>query len=417
MATKGYDLDDAPVSGAREKAPRVEELVDLMELGDRYVTVRIASPLFAYGVHWVKTKRKDGSLTSFPVACSAFDSDTGQRDSTKKCPWCEHMSEHPEPKDMNARKGFIGVSFAVDYYVNVISRALQKKITEPETPTKEEQKTGFKSKDSDTPTIFRVLRLTAGVIRAIKGLKDLNVREVDGESQAYAVSHPKYGADISLKYDKDAAGAAKYPVQMGAPSIIKKSEKAFLPWDISNLVTTPSLEVQKSEYAAWAERMGFKKKGKKKEDIEEDDEDTGLDDDEDEDDPKTKKKTPVKAKSKYDEDDEDEDDVPPAKSKKKVVEEDDEDDEEEEKPVTKKKPAAKKRVVEEEDEDDDEDDEPVVKKKPAAKASKKKVVEEDDDEDDSPFKDDEDEDEPKPKAKKPAKKKPDDDEDDDDVYG
>ena len=410
MATKGYDLDDAPVSGAREKAPRVEELVDLMELGDRYVTVRIASPLFAYGIHWVKTKRKDGSLTSFPVACSAFDSDTGQRDSTKSCPWCDHMSEHPEPKDMNARKGFIGVSFAVDYYVNVISRALQKKITEPETPTKEEQKTGFKSKESDTPTIFRVLRLTAGVIRAIKGLKDLNVREVDGESQAYAVSHPKYGADISLKYDKDAAGAAKYPVQMGAPSIIKKSEKAFLPWDISNLVTTPSLEVQKSEYAAWAERMGFKKKGKKKEDIEEDDEDTGLDDDDDEDEPKPKKKTPVKAKSKYEDEDEDEDDAPPAKSKKKVVEEEDE-----EEPVVKKKPAAKKKVVEEEEEDDDE--EPVVKKKPEAKANKKKAVVEDDDEDDSPFKDDEDEDEPKPKAKKPAKKKPADDEDDDDVYG
>ncbi len=416
MATKGYDLDDAPVSGAREKAPRVEELVDLMELGDRYVTVRIASPLFAYGIHWVKTKRKDGSLTSFPIACSAFDSDTGQRDSTKKCPWCDHMSEHPEPKDMNARKGFIGVSFAVDYYVNVISRALQKKITEPETPTKEEQKTGFKSKESDTPTIFRVLRLTAGVIRAIKGLKDLNVREVDGESQAYAVSHPKYGADISLKYDKDAAGAAKYPVQMGAPSIIKKSEKAFLPWDISNLVTTPSLEVQKSEYAAWAERMGFKKKGKKKEDIEEDDEDTGLDadDDDDEDEPKPKKKTPVKAKSKYDDEDEDEDDAPPAKSKKKVVEEDDEDDDED-KPVVKKKPAAKKKVVEEEEEDDAE--EPVVKKKPEAMANKKKAVVEDDDEDDSPFKDDEDEDEPKPKAKKPAKKKPADDEDDDDVYG
>ena len=381
MATKGYDLDDAPVSGAREKAPRVEELVDLMELGDRYVTVRIASPLFAYGIHWVKTKRKDGSLTSFPVACSAFDSDTGQRDSTKKCPWCDHMSEHPEPKDMNARKGFIGVSFAVDYYVNVISRALQKKITEPETPTKEEQKTGFKSKESDTPTIFRVLRLTAGVIRAIKGLKDLNVREVDGESQAYAVSHPKYGADISLKYDKDAAGAAKYPVQMGAPSIIKKSEKAFLPWDISNLVTTPSLEVQKSEYAAWAERMGFKKNGKKKEDIEEDDEDTGLDDDDDEDEPKPKKKTPVKAKSKYDDEDE-------PKPKKKT-------------PVK-----AKSKY---DDEDEDEDDAPPAK-------SKKKVVE-DDDEDDSPFKDDEDEDEPKPKAKKPAKKKPADDEDDDDVYG
>lgn len=414
MATKGYDLDDAPVSGAREKAPRVEELVDLMELGDRYATVRIASPLFAYGIHWVKTKRKDGSLTSFPIACSAFDSDTGQRDSTKKCPWCDHMSEHPEPKDMNARKGFIGVSFAVDYYVNVISRALQKKITEPETPTKEEQKTGFKSKESDTPTIFRVLRLTAGVIRAIKGLKDLNVREVDGESQAYAVSHPKYGADISLKYDKDAAGAAKYPVQMGAPSIIKKSEKAFLPWDISNLVTTPSLEVQKSEYAAWAERMGFKKKGKKKEDIEEDDEDVGLDDEDDEDEPKPKKKTAVKTKSKYDDEDEDEDDAPPAKSKKKVVEEDDEDDDED-KPVAKKKPAAKKKVVEEEEEDDDE--EPVVKKKPEAKANKKKAVVEDDDEDDSPFKDDEDEDEPKPKAKKPAKKKPADDEDDDDVYG
>jgi hypothetical protein len=426
MATKGYSLDDAPVGGGREKAPRVDELVDLVELNAKFTTVRIVGDLYAYGIHWVKTKRRDGSLTQFPVGCSAFDPDTGQRDSTKECPWCSHMAEHPEPKDANARKGHIGVSFAVDYYTNVIMRSLQKKITTPEEPSRTEAKSGFKDKESDTPTIFRVLRLTAGTIRTIRGLRDLNVHEgEDGESNAYPVSHPKYGADIALKYDDDAAGAAKYPVQLGQQSPLKKSEKGFLQWDISNLISVPDLKTQESEYAAWAERMGFGKKKKKPVQADDEDDDTGsgLDDDEDE---APKAKTKKKPTRNYDEDDEEE--LPKAKSKKKPVVDEEEDDEELPKAKSKKKP-----VVEDDDEeevpkptkkkvpafDDEEDDE---EEKPKAKVKKKPVVDEDDDEEEKPkakakkkpvIEDDDDEEVPPPKSK--AKKKPVVDEDDDDI--
>lgn len=426
MATKGYDLDDVPVGGGREKAPRVEEIVDLLELTPSFQQIRIVGAMFPYGVHWVATKRRDGSSTKFPVACSAFDSETGQRDSTKECPWCKHMEQHPEPRDAKERKGFVGVSFGVDYYVNVILRKLQKKIRTPEEPTAKEAKLGFKLKDSDTPTIYKVIRLTGGIIRTIKGLKELNVHEVDGESQAFPVSHPKYGADISIRFDADAAGAAKYPVQLGQACPVKRAEKEFLQWDISSLVPVPDIATQKSEYASWAERMGFKvkaanKKSSKVEEEEDDDdsEGSGLDDDDD-DVPSAKKKTKKPVRRQHDDDD-DGDDEEPAPKKSSKSRKSDDDDDDDDVPSSKTKAKSRRNY----DEDDDEQDDGVVSKSAKSRAASKKSVDEDEDEDDdddippprskkkgpNPF-----EEEPtSKKARKPSRRQADDEDDDDDL--
>ena len=392
MATKrGHDFDDVPVSGS-EKPPQVKELVSLLEFSDKFTTLRLVGKLFAYGTHWVNVKKRDGSRTSFPTACLAFDPETGQRDSTKQCPWCDHEREHPQPKDQADRNKFFGSSFSTDYYVNAISRTLQKRIgTTLDTPTKLEAKTGFKQKDSDTQTPFVVLRLTPSLVRSIKGLKELNVHEDENcDSTAYAITHPKFGCDVSIKYDKDAAGAAKYPVQIGSAAPLKAVEKKFLQWDLSDLVQSRSYEEELVEYKRWAEKLGFGSKKKSSKDIDEEDEDTGLDDEEDEDDKpvkKTNKPAPKKtAKPKYEEEDEED-----------LDEEDDEDE-----PVKKPaKKATKKPSPFEDDEEDDEDEEPAPKKKPVKKAAKK--VEDEDDEEDKPTK--------KP-VKKPAKKVADEDEED-----
>ena len=160
MATKrGHDFDDVPVSNT-EKLPQVKELVSLLEFSDKFTSLRLVGQLFAYGTHWVNVKKRDGSRTSFPTACLAFDPETGQRDSTKKCPWCDHEREHPMPKEQADRNKFFGSSFSTDYYINAISRTLQKRIGDTvDTPTKAETKAGFKQKDSDTQTPFVVLRL------------------------------------------------------------------------------------------------------------------------------------------------------------------------------------------------------------------------------------------------------------------
>lgn len=400
MATKrGHDFDDVPVSGS-EKPPQVKELVSLLEFSDKFTTLRLVGKLFAYGTHWVNVKKRDGSRTSFPTACLAFDPETGQRDSTKKCPWCDHEREHPQPKDQADRNKFFGSSFSTDYYVNAISRTLQKRIgTTLDTPTKIEAKTGFKQKDSDTQTPFVVLRLTPSLVRSIKGLKELNVHEDEnGDSTAYAITHPKFGCDVSIKYDKDAAGAAKYPVQIGSAAPLKAVEKKFLQWDLSDLVQSRSYEEELVEYKRWAEKLGFGSKKKSSKDIDEEDEDTGLDDEDEEDEKPVKKITkPVAkkpAKPKYEEEDEDEDEDP------------DEDEDEDEEPVKKpaKKAAKKPSPFEEDEEDDaDEDEDPAPKKKPLKKAAKKVEDEDEEDEEEKPAK--------RP-VKKPAKKVADEDEED-----
>lgn len=413
MATKrGHDFDDVPVSGS-EKQPQVKELVSLLEFSDKFTSLRLVGKLFAYGTHWVNVKKRDGSRTSFPTACLAFDPETGQRDSTRKCPWCDHEREHPQPKEQADRKNFYGSSFSTDYYVNAISRSLQKRIgTTLDTPTKVEAKTGFKQKDSDTQTPFVVLRLTASLVRSIKGLKELNVHEDEnGDSTAYAITHPKFGRDVSIKYDKDAAGAAKYPIQIGGEAPLKAIEKKFLQWDLSDLVQSRSYEDELVEYKRWAEKLGFGVKKKSSKDIDEEDEDTGLDDDEEDEKPVKKATKPAAkktAKPKYEEEDEedlDEEDEeeqvkkPAKKAAKKPSPFEEEEDEEEEEPAPKK--SVKKPVKKVVDDEDEEEEEEKPAKKPVKKPAKKVVEEEEDSEEDE----DEDEDPPPKKAvKKPVKK-------------
>lgn len=414
MTTKrGHDFDDVPVS-SNEKLPQVKELVSLMEFTDKFTTLRLVGKLYAYGTHWVNTKRRDGSRTSFPTSCLAFDQETGQRDSTKECPWCEHERKHPQPKDAAERSKYFGSSFATDYYINAMSRPLQKRIgTTVDAPTKAEAKSGFKIKDSDTQTPFVVVRLTPSLVRSIKGLKELNVHEDEnGDSTAYAITHPKFGRDIAIKYDKDAAGAAKYPTQLGGDAPLKAVEKKFLQWDLTDLVPSRSYTDELTEYTRWAEKFGFSSKKKSAKDIDDEESDSGLDED-DEDVPAKKVSTkkpvakPTAKKPKYEEEDdeseEDEEEKPVKKSSSKKPapwsedeesdpEEDDEEEEEEKpkrktaaKPVS-KKPAVRKPAKEEEEDEDDESDEDEeeepVKKAPTKKpVSKKPKYEEEDDED------------------------------------
>ena len=410
MANRGYDLDDTPTP-ASQKSPRVEQLVDVAEITNRYQTYRLVGKVFAYGIHWVTTKKRDGSKASFPTPCLAFDSETGLRDSTKPCPWCAHEGKE--------------IRFTVDYYTNAISRKrMLSAPAEPDTPTKQEQASGFKSKDSDTFTIYEVLRMAQAVVRSIKGLRDLNVHEdANGDSQGFPVSHPKYGCHISIKKDPDAPPASRYSVQKLDHKPLTKREKSFLQWDLSNLIRPPSLEEATREYKSWAERMGLQKKSR--DDDEDDDDDTPrkkrrVTEDDDEDEPPVRKKrravdddddddTPAPRKKRQVVD-EDEDDEPAPKKKRRVVDEDDDeeppaprkkrppvddDEEEEEAPRKKRRPPV----------DEDDDDEPLPKKK-------RRVVDEDDDEEEAPaprkkkspppFDVDEDEDdEPKPKKKRP----------------
>ena len=455
----GMDMDDVVVQGKGD-VRKPEDMVDVYALPDKkYVKLRPFGSVHPYQGHWIETKKKDGGKGTYYYPCAAFDIESGQADSTKHCPFCSDES------------GLVRTS--TDYFFNAIHRREQQNKPVKIRATAGETESGFKEKSSESWTPVKAVRVTGATLRKIQALKQLNtVENADGDSVNYGVSHPKYGADISIKKDKDLPPATMYDVQFGAQTALTKEERAYLIWDLNALMVTPTEKDAESEYMKWATRMGLKKagpaKGKKSvdadddgDDEDEDDEDTpkakvkakvtpkakkpaaadeddDFDEDEEEDTPKAKgkaKPAPAKSKKVVDEDDDldddedDEDDEPapkakgkakpaPAKGKKPAADEDDDfddEDDEEDEPAPKKKaaPAKGKKVVDEDEEDDedDEDDEPVAKKKPAP-AKGKKVVDEDDEDD---FDDEDDEPAPKKKAA-PSKGKKVVDEDDEDDF-
>jgi hypothetical protein len=344
---KGYDIDDIP-TGNREQKIRPADVVEMYPLGPQYANLRFVGEVYPYGGHWVKVKKRDGSLGSFYAPCASFDPDTGRRDSSKKCAWCNN--DHGDQ-----------IRFSVDYYSNVIVRKLQK--TKPEDapePTKAEVKAGSLLKGTETWSPVRVLRMPTSILRGLKEQKELNVHEdAEGNSSAFGVSHAKYGANVMIKKDDKAATAAQtYVIQRGDHAPLKKEERAYMLWDLSNLQALPTSEETEAEYTSWASRnvkgaAGSERKKaegnafddedetppprKKRPAVEDDDEDTPL--------PKKKKTYEVAI-------DEDEDDEPPKKKKKPSVEDD---DDEEAPPPKRKKPPV----------DEDDEDEPPRKKKPA----------------------------------------------------
>ncbi len=393
MAAKAQNFDDVDIP-SKNDTPRVSDLVEMYKWPDgKYGTVRFLGALYAYGGHWVKTKKKDGTKGSFYAVCSAWDPETGKFDSTKNCEWCNHTDS-----DLLGERT---ISRSVEYYSNVIDRKAQRnKPEDAQAPSKSEVKTGFITKDSETWTPVKVARCTPSVVKLIQGLRDLNVHEdANGDAKGFPVSHPKYGMDVSVKFDSKAASPSQaYSVQRGDATPLKSTEKIYLTWDLSDLVPYPSSEEVQEAYESWLKRNGGVSSKKKV-----------VDEDDDEDDV-PKKSSKKKVVEDDDFDDEDEDDEPPKKKKpvKKVADEDDDEDD-----VPKKKKPTK-RVVDEDDDDEDE---------PPKKSSKKKVVDDfdDDDEDEPPKKsskkkvvddfDDDDEDEP-PKKKKLTKKVVEEDDDD-----
>ena len=379
------------------KEPRADDLVDVLKLpNDDWLTTRAVGPVVAVGGHWVSVEppKKDKQTKAFWVACLAFDPKTEERDSTKKCPWCEDTS------------GW--VRSAMDYWQNFIVRSLEEdKPSKLKEITKKEAKTGFKEKSSKSWTPCRALRITPGFMRDLKKQASLNrhTNKKTGEKKAFPLSHEKYGVDLEIMYAPQEAPAKKYSLHKGEKRTpLNEEQQEYLLQDIEKLsknlqiiakaedagvdpadALKAELKKQQKEYADWAKRQAKKWKDEFGGESSSDDED-----DEDEEKPKGKgkkgKKSAPKGKSRDEEDDEDEDS-------------DEDDDDNEFKSDKKKSKKAKSR----DDDEDDEDDE-------------------DEDEDDEDFDEDEDDDEPpkkskkksKVKSKKSKKSRDDDDEDDDD---
>ncbi len=358
-------VEDTKDTGGNK--PRVGDLVEVFKHPDKkWSKHRLTGPCVCIGMHWIKTKRKDGSEAKFGAVCLRFDGETESFDSTKECPWC----------DANDKR----ISFRPEYYQNSIVRALQesKPAKIPELTEKEEE-TRFKEKESDSWTPVRVVRLTPSGTRKLKRLASENRHKSKktGEMKAWPLSHDFWGTDVKMYYDKDdktPANMYDYKINEETTSPLTDEEKEYLLWDIEGLNSQikAALKDCRSDYERWAEKMG-----------------KSSDEDEEDDKPKKKKKSSdddeeedSSHSSKSSDDEDDEDDKP--KKKKKSSDDDDDDFEEE-------KPKKKKRDEEEEEDDEEEDEKP---------KKKKKKEEDEEDEDGLDFDDEDDDDKPKKKKKK-----------------
>lgn len=377
------------------KNPRPEDIVDILKLpNDEWLTARAVGPVVAVGGHWVNLEppKKDKMPKAFPVPCLAFDPNTEERDSTKKCPWCADTS------------GW--VRNALDYWQNFIVRSLEEDMpSKPKEHTKKEKKTGFKEKSSKSWTPCRALRIAPGFMRDFKKQASLNrhLSKKTGEKKAFPLSHDKFGVDVELMYAPQEQAAKKYSVSKGDKrSPLTEEQQEYLLQPIESLskviqltaqaeeagvdaadLLKAELKKQEKEYADWLKRMKKKYKGEFGSDGESDDEESEDDDDEDDDKPKGKgkkgKKSSAKAKSRDDDDededsDEDDDDFAVKKGKSKKSKSRDEDDEDEDE--------------DSDDDDEDEDDEPPKSKKKSKGKKSKKSRDEDEDDDDEDEDDD-----------------------------
>ena len=419
--TRGTDMD-AVVVRSREERKKPTDIFTLLEYPSKngkpvWVTIRLFGPVFSEGTYWVRAKR-DNPKSSFPAPCLSYDYNTHQRTSDKEDPWGDELQRE---RDAGMDQPYI--RYQPYLYMNAIARKEQSREPARNRLTAEEKETGFKDKDSDSWTPVVVVRFTPSLFKKVQDLKDDNIVKLKSGTKAFNVNHERFGRDIMIRYDPNAAASDKYAVKLvvdGGRTPLTEEEKAYLKWDIEAMYNDePSLEETKRDVAAWRKRMGLTdEKSKAVESM--DDNEESFDDDI-EDTPKLKKRKPVAdvfeddavgsfdtpKKSKSDDDDFDDDDFedekPARKSKKsKQVEEDDFEDDDFEEEAPRKKSKAK--PVEEDDFDDDDFDDDEEDEKPARKSKSRKVEEDDFDDDDDDFEDDE-EDKPIPKSKKPLKSK------------
>jgi len=205
-----------------EDSKRLDQLVDLIALpDDEYVQVRFVGDIFTFSQHWMDIITKQGKKTSIPKLCLNWDPEE-EEFADNGCPYCEAQ----------------GKGGAINYLANAIVRDLQDaEPRKPVAPNAKERKTGIKTVGSKSWTPVRVVRIPAGAAKKVVDLAALN--RVKGEP--VPMSDPKYGCDVSIKYDSKASGADKYAVQKGERTAITKEETAYLVYDL-DVQVLPSVE-------------------------------------------------------------------------------------------------------------------------------------------------------------------------------
>ena len=223
-------LSNAKPKVGKDKKPYLKEEVDLIDTSSwkkgKYQPYRVIGGIDSYVFHWIKFKTDAGKITQIPKVCANYNTETEELDDNG-CIYCENK-----------------IRGAQNYLLCVIDRDKQEsepakkaKLTASESVYHKIGKTKIRYKDvkSKSWTAIRVLNVPASVCEAIQNLSQLNQRTIDGETKQFEVSHPKYGKDIQVSFNPEAAGTAKWNVQAGDRTPLTEEELDMLTWDFSKL--------------------------------------------------------------------------------------------------------------------------------------------------------------------------------------
>ena len=279
-SAKGRGFGDANVN-SDSKAPRIDELVELLKPTSDFLQVRLIGDVFSYATHWIQIQTNKGEF-KIPKVPLNFDPYTDSFDETIEDPY------HDLPNRETTSKR---------YFVNAIVRDIQD--SEPrkkEKPSKSERKSGLMDgKASKTWTPVRVLSVPSGVAKQLQKIITMNKHKIKGKVVNCELSDPEYGCDIFIAFDLDAPGATKWSVQKGDHSPLTKDEQGYLLWNLDFTETAmkkESLEKAKQEAKALLAKAG----DLSDDDDEDDDDDIDLSDRK----KKSKKKKSKDKKSKKD---------------------------------------------------------------------------------------------------------------------
>ena len=386
MAKGLQSFDAAKPNVGRERAPKAEDLVDLVKFGKKgsALQLRCIGSIAGRAVHWFEIEIK-GKKVRFPHPCLDYDPETDEK-AGKPCPYCEL------PREIQ--------KLSKEYYVNVIDRRLEEDKPAKIKMTPEEKKTGIKDMDSSSWTPVRALRAPSSLAIRLQQLGQKNiVKSASGAKKSFPVNHAKYGFDIDVSYDGTLSPAQRYSADRNTDEkYTPVDESEYLIWSFDDIHVPEDLKTAKAEAKRLLEQVngGPKKKNKKTTDDEEDDNlDIDDEDDADDDDRPAKSNKKAKKSHKHDADD-DTDDDDELDLDGDDDDDDDGDEEEEERPARKsKKPVKKTAKVDIDDLDEDEDDagdedeeeeeeeeeRPARKSKKPAKKSSRKPSRSDDDDD------------------------------------
>ncbi len=215
---------DKPNIINNSKSARIEDFSQTLQYPpNEYVDQRLFGPLFSILYIWFDIKTKEGKKVSIPKICLDYD-----------------PKEHKIVREICPYRASGNGRMAQVFYSNSIIRDLQN--AEPKKtpkPTRYERKKRPLVPGSDTLyyvkeagskswTPVRLVKLTSTTMTKADKLKSKNIHKVKGEKTAYSIAHPKYGRDISISFDPNAAGAAMYDIQNGEPSPLTEKEQNYL---------------------------------------------------------------------------------------------------------------------------------------------------------------------------------------------